>query len=52
MIPILLEWLIELFKTSTIASVISFPELLYVAQNLAARSSRPLARKRGSVYYR
>src|SRR4051794_9035484 len=42
MIPIFLERLIELFKTSTIASVISFPELLYVAQDLAARSYRPL----------
>jgi polar amino acid transport system permease protein len=42
MIPVFLERLIELFKTSTIASVISFPELLYVAQDLAARSYRPL----------
>ena len=42
MVPVFLERLIELFKTSTIASVISFPELLYVAQDLAARSYRPL----------
>jgi polar amino acid transport system permease protein len=42
MIPIFLERAIELFKTSTIASVISFPELLFVAQDLAARSYRSL----------
>jgi polar amino acid transport system permease protein len=42
MIPVFLERLIELFKTSTIASVISFPELLYVAQDLSARSYRSL----------
>jgi polar amino acid transport system permease protein len=42
MIPIFLERAIELFKTSTIASVISFPELLFVAQDLASRSYRSL----------
>ena len=42
MIPIFLERAIELFKTSTIASVIAFPELLFVAQDLAARSYRSL----------
>ncbi len=42
MIPIFLERAIELFKTSTIASVISFPELLFAAQDLAARSYRSL----------
>jgi polar amino acid transport system permease protein len=42
MIPIFLERAIELFKTSTIASVISYSELLFVAQDLAARSYRSL----------
>ena len=42
MIPVFLERAIELFKTSTIASVIAFPELLFVAQDLAARSYRSL----------
>ena len=42
MIPVFLERAIELFKTSTIASVIAFPELLFVAQDLASRSYRSL----------
>jgi polar amino acid transport system permease protein len=42
MIPIFLERAIELFKTSTIASVISYSELLFVAQDLASRSYRSL----------
>jgi polar amino acid transport system permease protein len=42
MLPIFLERAIELFKTSTIASVISFPELLFVAQDLSFRTYRTL----------
>lgn len=42
MIPMLLERAIELFKTSTIASAISFGDLLFEAQGIAQSSYRPL----------
>ncbi len=42
MIPILLERAIELFKTSTIASAISYADLLFEAQDIAQSTYRPL----------
>ena len=42
MVPVLLERLIELFKTSTIASAISYGDLLFEAQSIAQSSYRPL----------
>jgi polar amino acid transport system permease protein len=42
MIPVFLERAIELFKTSTIASIISYADLLFRAQDIAQSSFRPL----------
>lgn len=42
MLPVFLERLIELMKTSTIASTVSFPDLLFQAQDLSLSTYRPL----------
>jgi polar amino acid transport system permease protein len=42
MIPVFLERLVELLKMSTIASTISYPDLLFRAQDIAQATYRPL----------
>jgi polar amino acid transport system permease protein len=42
MIPVFLERAIELLKTSSIAATISYADLLFVAQDLAFKTFRPL----------
>ncbi len=42
MIPVFLERMVELLKMSTIASTISYADILYEAQDLAQKTYRPL----------
>jgi polar amino acid transport system permease protein len=42
MIPVFLERLVELLKMSTIASTISYADILYQAQDLSQKTYRPL----------
>lgn len=42
MLPVFLERAIELLKTSTIAAAISYPDLLFQANEISHRSYRPL----------